>query len=178
MLKRRWMACCLVLCIAATPWSAAWAQAQRRQVDWQALNPAFAGATFVNDAEVCAGCHEAAISTFNHTPHARASRAGSLPGGGCESCHGPRSRHVAEPGPEWAWARLTATQQSTVCQQCHAGGARMNWASGGHLAADVSCTSCHRIMAPRSERALLAGARVPETCYTCHAATRTQMSRA
>jgi len=153
-------------------------QAQKSQVDWEALNPAFQGATYVNDVQVCQACHEDAVRAFGETPHARLFRAGRMPDRGeCESCHGPRSKHIESPGREFAWASLSADQQSTVCLQCHEGGARMGWKAGAHLSADVSCASCHDVMAARSERAMLARAQVPETCYTCHAATRAQMAK-
>ncbi|MBI4471491.1 MAG: hypothetical protein HY646_02410, partial [Acidobacteria bacterium] len=35
---------------AATP-------ATEKPVNWEALNPAFKGATFVNDPDVCSNCH-------------------------------------------------------------------------------------------------------------------------
>ena len=153
-------------------------QATAQQVDWAALNRAFEGATVVNDAQVCAACHEDAVRTFAGTPHARAFTLGKMPAAGqCESCHGPRSEHIEGPGRELAWALLSPAQQSSVCLQCHEGGTRMSWQAGVHASADVSCSSCHDVMAGRSERALLAGERVEETCYGCHGDIRAQMSK-
>jgi len=178
MLARRWMVGCAGALFVALPSSKAWAQVARRQIAWETLNPAFAGATFVNDARVCADCHESAIGAFRDTPHGRAFRVGGTPAGGeCESCHGPRSKHVEEPGPEWAWGTLSAAQQATVCLQCHEGSSRMAWRVGAHQSADVSCTSCHSVMGVRSERALLVRPRVAETCYGCHGEIRAQLSR-
>jgi DmsE family decaheme c-type cytochrome len=65
-----------------------------------------------------------------------------------------------------------------VCLQCHEGGARLAWKAGGHAMSDVSCTSCHEVMAAQSERFLLTRSDVPQTCYACHGATRAQMSKA
>jgi hypothetical protein len=42
-----------------------------KEVDWTALNPAFQGATYVKDTNVCWGCHEDAKAAFNHTAHAK-----------------------------------------------------------------------------------------------------------
>ncbi|MBI2404378.1 MAG: DmsE family decaheme c-type cytochrome [Gemmatimonadetes bacterium] len=153
-------------------------QAQKKQVDWAALNPAFQGAAFVNDAQVCQACHQDPMRGFGETPHARVFRAGRAPAQGeCESCHGPRSKHIENPGREFAWANLSADQESTICLQCHEGGARMGWKAGAHPSADVACTSCHDVMAARSEQAMLARSQVPETCYTCHGEIRAQMSK-
>ncbi|MBI4501575.1 MAG: DmsE family decaheme c-type cytochrome [Gemmatimonadetes bacterium] len=155
------------------------AVAQQRPVDWVALNPAFAGATRVNDREQCTPCHTDVMETFTSTRHARAFRHASMPEGGeCESCHGPRSKHVEEPNDSLAWSRLTARQQSAVCLQCHEGGARLAFKNGPHLSAEVSCTSCHFVMETRSERALLAKESAPATCYQCHSDVRGQMFKA
>lgn len=154
------------------------AAAQQKPVDWVALNPAFEGATFVRDAQVCEGCHEDAVRPFTETQHARVFRGGKMPPQGeCESCHGPRSQHIEAPDRELAFAKLSKAQQSTVCLQCHEGGTRMSFRGGAHLSADVSCIACHDPMAARSERNLLVRARVPETCYGCHADVRAQMSK-
>ena len=152
--------------------------AQKKPVQWEAINPAFQGATFVNDAQICQACHGEAIGAFNDTRHAQVFHAGKWPAQGeCESCHGPRSKHVEQPGRELAWTALTAAEQSSVCIQCHEGGARMGWKGGAHSGAEVSCTSCHVVMTARSERALLTRPAVRETCYTCHSATRAEMSK-
>jgi DmsE family decaheme c-type cytochrome len=157
----------VVACVALAP-GAGTAAAQ--EVHWPSLNRNYEGATFVNDPEVCRACHEGAMQAFGGTPHARAA-------GRCETCHGPRSKHIEDPGRQLAWADLSAAQQSTVCMQCHEGGARMTWRGGTHVSSDVSCSSCHTVMAARSERALLGRERVEATCYACHGEIRAQMSK-
>jgi DmsE family decaheme c-type cytochrome len=142
-------------------------------VDWAKINPAFAGATFVNNPATCTACHEDTERSFDHTMHARALEdAGGADK--CESCHGPRSRHNENPTGELAFEKMSASQQSAVCLQCHEGGARFGWKAGAHQANDVSCTSCHVVMKKNTERALLARPSVSETCYQCHREVRAQ----
>jgi len=147
-------------------------------VDWVALNPAFAGATFLGNDQICTACHQDAVHAYRGTAHARMAEVGRLRGQlTCESCHGPRSQHIAALGTALAWENLDAAQQSSVCMQCHEGGTRMAWAGGPHAWSDVSCTDCHSVMEAKSHKALLTQKAVPETCYTCHAETRAQMSK-
>ncbi|MEW5983950.1 MAG: DmsE family decaheme c-type cytochrome [Acidobacteriota bacterium] len=147
----------------------------RKPVDWAAINPAFAGATFVNDRETCLSCHEDDMKAFDATTHAKAFRhSAPTVGGECEACHGPRSKHVEEPGNVFATSPMTAAQASAICQQCHAGGPRMGWKAGAHQSNDLSCTSCHTVMEKRSERALLSRASSGDLCYQCHAEVRAE----
>jgi DmsE family decaheme c-type cytochrome len=157
---------------------AAVADPPERSVDWKKMNPAFDGATFVDDVSVCASCHEEAVSGFRHTIHARALGAGTGAANQCESCHGPRSKHVEEPSAELAFSGLAAKQQTSVCLQCHEGGSRFGYKAGAHQSADVSCTSCHDVMTKRSDRALLARSSGAETCYQCHGDVRGAMMKA
>jgi len=148
-----------------------------QRVDWERVNPAFNGAKFLNDDQMCASCHEDASHKFDGSAHAENFKAGKTAvTGGCETCHGPRSKHVDDPKPMVAWQSLTKAQQSGICMQCHAGGPRMTYMTGGHLAGDVSCTSCHDPKAPGSS-AVLARARATELCYSCHATKKVQMAK-
>ncbi len=151
------------------------AGAGSKQVDWPALNPAFEGATFVKDPTVCATCHEDYMKAYSGTRHAQAFR-GKLPeAGDCESCHGPRSKHVENPTNDLDHRKLSTAQQSGICLQCHEGGARMGWKGAAHAAADVSCSSCHYVMDRKSSEALLIREQGKDTCATCHGDVRAQM---
>lgn len=161
--------------VASLAWSVASAKPPK-PLDWVALNPAFAGATFVNDTATCATCHGDYLEAYGKTKHAKAFAAKSPDGTGeCESCHGPRSKHIENPTAELKV--VEARPQSLVCAQCHEGGARMGFKAGAHLNADVSCQSCHTVMTPMSERALLKTAKATDTCYTCHAEVRTDINK-
>src|SRR6266511_3011984 len=85
-----------------------------RPVDWAALNPAFKDATFVKDTSVCLTCHEDSVKAYEQTTHHHAFRAGrtGLEALECESCHGPRSKHVENPGRDFALEGLDADHRS------------------------------------------------------------------
>ncbi len=175
-MHRIWKSSCLVLFALALSLGAA----QAKQVDWTALNPAFAGASFVNDPGVCLGCHENVAAAYDKTTHARTFKFGAkgeLRARDCESCHGPRSKHVEEPDAALALGTLSAVQQSAVCLQCHQGGHQLYWQSGRHQAAGVSCLACHTVMEKKSDKALLSAAREDAVCYGCHTNVRAQMQK-
>jgi DmsE family decaheme c-type cytochrome len=149
--------------------------ASAKEVDWATLNPAFQGATYVKDSGVCYGCHEEAKEAFNHTAHAKVFQFSKAPAAGeCESCHGPRSSHVENPGKELA---LTPAQQDAVCLQCHKGSNRMYWESSLHASGGAACTSCHTVMQKKSDKALLSAGREEAVCYTCHTNVRGEMNK-
>ena len=157
-------------------WASLGAGPQKKKVDWAAVNPAFEGATFVNNAETCRSCHEAPMQAYAHTAHGVAF--GAKPpasSGDCESCHGPRSKHVENPTPDLKIG--TSKTQSAVCLQCHEGGSRLGWRAGPHDANDVSCTSCHTVMEKKNARALLTKASASDTCASCHTDVRAEFNK-
>jgi DmsE family decaheme c-type cytochrome len=159
---------CLLFAGTATAWS----------LDWAALNPEFRGATYVNDDSLCLDCHADALHSYDKTIHARLAAFGpgtARTATNCESCHGPRSEHVENPTDAHA---LSAQQQEAVCLTCHQGADRMYWKSGLHNAAGLTCSSCHIVMEPVSQKALLSRATEQATCYSCHPNVRGQMQKA
>ena len=174
-----WTAVALWLVALSASWTAAASKnALKKPVDWPKVNPVFAGATFVNDAEKCRECHEDSMQTFGHTKHAQAFRRGTRPPGGeCEACHGPMSKHVEDQEADVSFSAMTAAQQSAACLQCHDGGSRFGWKSGPHQHNDVSCSSCHVVMSKKSERALLVKPTTTDTCYSCHNDVRTEQQK-
>lgn len=148
-----------------------------QEVDWAKLNPAFEGASFVNDAQVCSDCHEDSMAKYEGTAHSNIAEFGSKRAsmnGDCESCHGPRSKHVDDPDESLA---LTGSQYNEVCQQCHESGDRMYWQSSLHAASDVTCTSCHNVMEQVSDEGLLARGTETAVCATCHTDVRADLMK-
>lgn len=172
-----WLAVSLGLALALG-WSTAGAKgAPKKAVDWVKANPAFEGATFVNDAETCRTCHDDAMKAYAGTVHARAHASGAMgASGACETCHGPRSKHVEAPDASLRIAQGSRAE-TAVCLQCHEGGARMGWKAGAHQSNDVSCTSCHVVMEQRSPSALLKTKTAAETCYACHGEVKLEMNK-
>lgn len=172
--RLRWIGATTGLLLALS-WGIAQAGPQRKQVEWKTLNAAFDGATFVNNAETCKGCHEAPMQTYTHTAHAVAFGAKPPAGAGdCESCHGPRSKHLEAPSAD---LKLDTKAQSAVCLQCHEGGTRFSWKAGPHQANDVGCTACHTVMAKASPKALLTKSSATDTCATCHREVQAEFNK-
>jgi len=179
MLQKRWIrwgSLSLALVLAAGL-SAYAASKPRKAVDWASLNAGFKDATFVNNAETCKSCHADAMHGYAGTVHARAFAAQPPAGSGdCESCHGPRSKHVENPTGALAIGEASRAQ-SAICLQCHEGGARFGWKAGAHATSDVSCTSCHTVMSKQSPRAMLTKATATETCASCHPEIRGELNK-
>jgi DmsE family decaheme c-type cytochrome len=152
-----------------------------KQVNWSALNPAYAGSEFVGDPKVCADCHEDSVTKYRHTTHARAFSANprtALEKMDCESCHGPMSKHVENPTTEFSLSNISAEGRAQVCLQCHSAGKNQtHWQGSAHSASGVACDSCHVVMERRSDVALLATPDEKSTCYSCHSEVRASMQK-
>jgi DmsE family decaheme c-type cytochrome len=167
-------ACAIALAMLSLAGGLAASSKPKKSLDWVSLNPAFKGASFVNDDATCRTCHEDSLTHYATTKHAVANRSGGAVG--CESCHGPRSTHIENPSADLKIER-TSRAASAVCLQCHEGGARIGWKAGAHHLNDISCTSCHTVMQPKSERALLTASTVNGTCFSCHADVRAETNK-
>lgn len=169
----------LGLALVFTPLGAAQPGAKQPagEVNWVAVNPAFAKATFVKDKTVCASCHDDSMKPYAHTTHGQVFRngaKGTLQLQDCESCHGPRSLHVENPD---ASLKMSPKQYNAACVQCHQGGGRMHWQNSRHQAAEVGCVSCHSVMKKQSDKNLLAKATETAVCYTCHTDVKGEMQK-
>jgi DmsE family decaheme c-type cytochrome len=133
----------------------------------QVSKPTIEGAVRVSN-EACYACHET-IKTFKNSIHDRI--ASFETGGiekGCESCHGPGSKHVETGDPTKILSfsekgLLTSDQKSELCLQCHT---MMSWRCSEHPAQDVSCTDCHSIHGPKIGKLLVKPE--PSLCFDCH----------
>jgi predicted CXXCH cytochrome family protein len=157
--------------------------------------PEIPGATFTGNAS-CVDCHANYTRVFAASPHARLHvELTKMPGNsGCESCHGPGSKHIAvgggrgkfifNPGrdPQACFnchldthAEFKLPQRHPViegkmnCVQCHdPHGADIMKRAGGLAMArqNEQCASCHR---NQSRRFVFEHEAMREGCTTCHA---------
>ena len=122
--------------------------------------------------QACADCHKDIVRKFPASPHARVHFGNSTMAGlaGCESCHGPGSKHIESGGG--GNFIINPRKDPTACFQCHLGvSAEFNLPQHhpvieGHM----NCGQCHDphggdIFKPAGG---LAMARRNESCAQCH----------
>jgi predicted CXXCH cytochrome family protein len=132
--------------------------------------PTIEGATFVGD-RVCADCHANITRAFPASPHARLhlEQAAMTGEQGCEACHGPGSKHVADGAHRFI---VNPGRDPEACFQCHLE-AHAQFSLPQHhpvLEGKMNCVQCHDphgtdIMKPAGGLALSRG---NETCAQCH----------
>ena len=135
--------------------------------------PSIPGATFVGSEE-CAQCHEDTVRDFKTADHAKLQAKGpNAVDMGCESCHGPGSKHVEAGGG--AGTIINPDKSADTCFQCHLDTKSQFMLPFAHpvLAAKMSCSDCHD---PHKGSAIMGGgtslARSNDTCTECHTAQR------
>lgn len=130
------------------------------------------GATFVGD-KVCFDCHSRISRVFPASPHARLHlEDGKMAGQyGCESCHGPASKHVAAGGGRGKFI-INPGKEAQACFRCHTEVEAQFHFPQHHpvLEGHMNCIDCHDphgqdIMKPAGG---LAMARLNESCAKCH----------
>jgi predicted CXXCH cytochrome family protein len=135
--------------------------------------PAIAGATFVG-SDTCTQCHEEITRDFPTATHARLKAEGNNSmNTGCESCHGPGSKHVESGGARGTI--INPNKSPDTCYQCHLDvRARFNLPFHHPLPEGrVSCGDCHD---PHKGSVIKGGgtqiADLNDTCFQCHTAQR------
>jgi DmsE family decaheme c-type cytochrome len=106
----------------------------------------------------------------------------------CISCHGESDDHAnnrkipgvkGRPQPTRLFDKQSATppnERSEACLTCHGKDAsRAMWSGSQHNAANVPCSSCHKVHDNRDK--IRVKASQAEVCYTCHKDQRTQMNK-
>jgi predicted CXXCH cytochrome family protein len=135
--------------------------------------PMIEGATFVGD-KVCIDCHPKITKAFPASPHARLHIDASRTVGqhGCESCHGPASKHVAIGGAGREKLIVNPGKNPQACYECHQDINAEFHLPQHHPVTEgkMNCVQCHDphgldIMKPAHG---LAMSRLNESCAQCH----------
>jgi predicted CXXCH cytochrome family protein len=133
--------------------------------------PGIPGATFVG-SDSCSQCHEKVTRDFRTADHAKLQAKGTNAKDiGCESCHGPGSKHVAAGGG--AGTIVNPDKSPETCFQCHLDKKAEFMMPYSHpvLSGKMTCTECHD---PHKGSALKGGGTnlhgKNETCAECHKA--------
>lgn len=149
MLSARWIAtvgsavAALVLASASTR-----SIAQESQESLPTPIRTVAGAVPIGSGK-CAECHPDIANFYQAQRHNKPFFAGGA-GKGCESCHGPGSKHVESASKEDIVNRedlknVSARKASERCLSCHRSNLRQiqGWFFSRHARAEVSCWDCH-----------------------------------
>ncbi|SPE53434.1 Cytochrome C family protein [Verrucomicrobia bacterium] len=134
--------------------------------------PEIPGAQYVGN-QACLDCHTHITRIFPSSPHARIYlEQAKMPGqSGCESCHGPGSKHIAAGGGRGKFI-VNPGKDPAACFQCHLE-TRAEFDLPQHhpvLEGRMNCAQCHDphggdIFKPAGG---LAMARWNEGCAQCH----------
>ena len=134
--------------------------------------PEIPGATYVGN-KTCFDCHTNYVRMFPASAHARLHIEGAKLAGqsGCESCHGPGSKHVQVGGGRGKFI-INPGKDPATCFQCHLD-IQAEFELPYHhplVEKHMTCVQCHDphgrdIMKPAGG---LAMARLNESCAQCH----------
>jgi DmsE family decaheme c-type cytochrome len=121
--------------------------------------------------DTCLSCHDETIGNYKESAHHRAADPRSPAATqGCESCHGPGSKHVEDPTsvkPK-QFTAMTADEVNATCTTCHSRGEHALWDGSQHESRGVTCTTCHSVHSSVSETAQLKKKTQTEVCASCH----------
>jgi DmsE family decaheme c-type cytochrome len=150
------------------------------------INPG--DATYVG-SEVCTGCHAKQSARFGQTVMGKIflkNPRNAQEKGGCETCHGPGSAHVAAGGGRGVGGMISFRQDdpnhnpeeiNAICLSCHEKGRRTLWRGSTHETRNLACTNCHVVMTNVTPKFQLAKLTELDTCSQCHKNLRAQIWR-
>ena len=132
-------------------------------------------------SDTCLACHEDATTHLANTVHWKAAQPRSPAAAmGCESCHGPGSRHIEDPSDDTTikkFTKMRPREVSATCLGCHTQASHAMWDGSMHDSRNLSCTTCHSVHNPVSEHAQLKASREVELCAGCHRTEVLKMNR-
>lgn len=137
----------------------------------------------------CRECHEGPYVQWNKTIHAKwkpqlikPEKVKEIKKTDCETCHGPGSLHVRDPGNLMniisfgAKSADTRDEQNAVCLKCHEKGGLFHWKADRH-GMNLRCTDCHHVMDNLSGQGLLNDTSEKDICLRCHVQKKKDLLR-
>ena len=111
-------------------------------------------------AESCKQCHTDIYDAFKKSPHGKSVMDEKVQPGrkGCESCHGPGSKHVDAEGNGFiiSFKKMDARDWSASCLKCHEKMKSFSQTGGSvHKLSAVACSDCHQIHGASTGKSLL-----------------------
>lgn len=131
-------------------------------------------------AETCLTCHEGYDTGVNKSRHAFAKDPRTPAAAqGCESCHGPGDAHVQDPATVKPknFKKLAAAETTETCTTCHNRGEHAMWKGSAHDTRNMSCTACHSVHTPGTEKGFLKAKSQTAQCATCHTDKANKLDR-
>jgi DmsE family decaheme c-type cytochrome len=134
--------------------------------------PVAGGAALVGD-DKCIVCHADKGEVMAKTPHGqKADVRTPAAKQGCETCHGPGSKHADDPAnvkmPVVFTQATSSADINATCTSCHNRGPHALWDGSKHETRGLACTSCHSVHDFKSESHQLKAKDELALCATCH----------
>ena len=138
-------------------------------------------ATYVG-SETCQACHEDIYKSFQKNPHVAVEKSSKRgwEGKGCESCHGPGSKHAesANAADIRNPTKLPAAEADRECLGCHLHQpTHVGRIESGHARNQVSCVTCHSVHKSSEELVPRRRAAINAKCANCHTAVWASFDR-
>ena len=138
-------------------------------------------ATYVG-AEACAQCHYDKFTSYQNSAHAIGGDPRTPAGRfGCESCHGPASKHVEGGSGRGVGGLMTfaasvpVAEKNAPCVTCHTRGAVSLWHGSTHESRNLACVTCHSLHGGNPK--LLVQKTQQQLCTACHQQIRSALMK-
>lgn len=128
--------------------------------------------------KMCRSCHEEQYQNYKSSVHFLIEQ-NKKPGYGCETCHGPGSKHVESGGGIdniFSFkASISSAHKSEKCLQCHSSdNINFTFRTSDHMNGSVACSDCHQAH-PSPGKATLSAEDGYKLCLECHPAIEAKL---